>query len=226
MITLTWTSMNIDAFKQHVQGGLQKLEALISSVNDIIENRINKNLKLVSNTLLVDLPADKSMLLEEFVALQEQHVKARTAMLQAKNQEVENAVEDVFNLITAYPLDPHVGEVDPGEVQRVKAKVCRSLHPIHLAYVHSHPLTSLLPLCTVQQPLLPGDAQLHLQVAARAQGQGVLAGGQRRPLPRAALLRGRRAAGGALRLPQPVPGRHPAHHQQGAPLPVCPIVRE
>lgn len=123
MITLTWTSMNIDAFRTHVQAGLQKLEALISSVNDIIENRINKNLKLVSNTLLVDLPADKSMLLEEFVALQEQHVKARTAMLQAKNQEVENAVEDVFNLITAYPLDPHVGEVDPEEVRRVKSKV-------------------------------------------------------------------------------------------------------
>lgn len=48
MVTLTWTSMNIDAYLNHVHQGLKKLEQLIINVNDIIENRIENNLKSVS----------------------------------------------------------------------------------------------------------------------------------------------------------------------------------
>jgi dynein heavy chain len=40
MVTLTWTSMNIDAYKLHVHAGLRRLGELVRSVNDIIENRI------------------------------------------------------------------------------------------------------------------------------------------------------------------------------------------
>ena len=50
MITLTWTSMNIDAYINHIHSGLKKLEALVSNINDIIANRIEKNLKVVSKT--------------------------------------------------------------------------------------------------------------------------------------------------------------------------------
>ena len=32
MITLTWTSMNIDAYKMHVQNGLHKLEELVTNI--------------------------------------------------------------------------------------------------------------------------------------------------------------------------------------------------
>lgn len=47
MIMLTWTSMNIDAYKAHIHAGLRKLEELVVNINDIIENRIEKNLKMV-----------------------------------------------------------------------------------------------------------------------------------------------------------------------------------
>jgi hypothetical protein len=47
MIMLTWTSMNIDAYKSHIHAGLRKLEELVVNINDIIENRIEKNLKMV-----------------------------------------------------------------------------------------------------------------------------------------------------------------------------------
>lgn len=36
MSTLTWTSMNIDSYLNHVHQGLNKLEQLIINVNDII----------------------------------------------------------------------------------------------------------------------------------------------------------------------------------------------
>jgi len=43
MVTLTWTSMNIDGFLQNFQQSLNKLEQLILTINDIIENRIENN---------------------------------------------------------------------------------------------------------------------------------------------------------------------------------------
>jgi len=42
MITLTWTSMNIENYKSHIHVGLQRLEELISKINDIVENRVEK----------------------------------------------------------------------------------------------------------------------------------------------------------------------------------------
>lgn len=59
MVTLTWTSMNIDSYLQHVHSGLRKLEQLIINVNDIIENRIENNLKNVSKISLVSLPIEQ-----------------------------------------------------------------------------------------------------------------------------------------------------------------------
>ena len=56
MVTLTWTSMNIDGYLHHVHNGLAKLEQLIININDIMENRIENNLKALSKTVLVDLP--------------------------------------------------------------------------------------------------------------------------------------------------------------------------
>ena len=47
MTTLTWNSMNIDAYKHNVTVGLQKVEELIIAINDIIDNIIEKNLKIV-----------------------------------------------------------------------------------------------------------------------------------------------------------------------------------
>ena len=39
--------MNIDAYKTHIHTGLRKLEELVVNINDIIESRIEKNLKMV-----------------------------------------------------------------------------------------------------------------------------------------------------------------------------------
>ncbi|KAF0689476.1 Aste57867_19083 [Aphanomyces stellatus] len=105
MVTLTWTSMNIDAYKMQVHLGLQRLEELINSVNDIIENRVEKNLKVVSKAVLVSLPTDQSFALDDFVRAQEKNVSSVTMLLSAKNTEVENAVEDVLRLLSDFSLD-------------------------------------------------------------------------------------------------------------------------
>ncbi|OWZ14140.1 Dynein heavy chain, partial [Phytophthora megakarya] len=105
LVTLTWTSMNIDAYTAVVHAALQRLEELISSVLDAIENRIEKNLVIVSKASLVHLPTDQSFALDDFVRMQEKHVANVTRQLAAKNVEIENAVEDVLRLICEYNLD-------------------------------------------------------------------------------------------------------------------------
>ena len=53
MVSLTWTSMNIDQYKNSIYSGLKRLEEMVLKINDIVENRITKNLKLVSRTILI-----------------------------------------------------------------------------------------------------------------------------------------------------------------------------
>ena len=120
MVTLTWTSMNIDSYIQHVMAGLRRLEELVCNINDVIENRVEKNLKTVSQTLLLELPEDAAFTLDDFVSLQQDSITKRVSFLQGKNLEVENAVEDLLSLIVGYPLDPHIAAVKEEDILRLR----------------------------------------------------------------------------------------------------------
>ena len=106
MVTLTWTSMNIDGYLHHVHQGLAKLEQLIININDIMENRIENNLKQLSKTVLVNLPQDTGAFsLDQFVEMQEEWIASESKKLKSKNYEVEGAVEDLIQTICSYQLD-------------------------------------------------------------------------------------------------------------------------
>lgn len=120
MITLTWTSMNIDAYKAHIHSGLRRLEELVTNINDNIQNRVEKNLKMVSKTLLVDLPDAEAFTVEEFVKMQEKHIARQSTLLQGKNLEIEYAVRDLVRVISTYKLDGHVEGVSEDEITKLK----------------------------------------------------------------------------------------------------------
>jgi len=120
MVTLTWTSMNIDGYLQHVHQGLAKLEQLIININDIMENRIENNLKSLSKTVLVNLPQDaQTFTLDEFVEMQEEWIREESEKLKSKNYEVEGAVEDLIQTICSYSLDQHVEPISAEEIQKL-----------------------------------------------------------------------------------------------------------
>ena len=52
MVALTWTSMTIDEFVSDVNEGITCLTSLINQCDDIIENRIKKNLSFINRTEL------------------------------------------------------------------------------------------------------------------------------------------------------------------------------
>ena len=120
MVTLTWTSMNIDGYLHHVHQGLAKLEQLIININDIMENRIENNLKALSKTVLVNLPQDaQTFTLDDFVEMQEAWIRDESQKLKSKNQEVESAVEDLIQTICSYQLDQHVEPISAEEIQKL-----------------------------------------------------------------------------------------------------------
>ena len=104
-VLLTWQSMNIDGYLQRMHAGFSKFEDLLKKISDILDNRIEKNLRKIAKTLLVELPSNESLTLEQFVILQEKTTKIKTVLLESKNEEVENAVIDVIHAITSYPLE-------------------------------------------------------------------------------------------------------------------------
>ena len=122
MVTLTWTSMNIDSYKAHVHHGLKRLEQLVTGINDVIEHRIENNLKVVSRTRLVDLPDDQSFTVDDFVHNQHDHIEVEVDVLIGKNLEIEAAVDDLVQvrygvLLPSYAIDAtHGHRTMPGVV--------------------------------------------------------------------------------------------------------------
>ena len=114
--------MNIDSYIEAVWVELRKLEQLVLAVNDIMESRVDANLKMVSRILLVSLPEEgETVDLYDFIDIQERHVRTTTTFLVAKSTEIEASVDDLLGKIVGFPIDSHVRGVSESEIIKVKA---------------------------------------------------------------------------------------------------------
>lgn len=78
---LTWTSMNVDVYLQRLHRKLRTMEELVHKTNDVLQNRIDANLKAASRVVMVSLPSDQSATLEEFIAAQNKIIKDNGSIL-------------------------------------------------------------------------------------------------------------------------------------------------
>ena len=83
MISLTWTSLYIDGCIRNVWTELGRLDQLFATVHDLVENRINASLKVVSHVLLVDTPQETHLVsLDDFVEILERNQRRRRSRAQ------------------------------------------------------------------------------------------------------------------------------------------------
>ncbi|PFH32514.1 putative dynein gamma chain, flagellar outer arm [Besnoitia besnoiti] len=119
--TLTWISMNIESYLQSLYAGLAKLEQLVVTVNDIVENRIDGNLQALSRVMIVQLPAPGATIsLQSFVDMQDAHVKQTAAHLNGRSVEIESAVYDLVRASLACPLEKDVEPVHQEDILKIK----------------------------------------------------------------------------------------------------------
>lgn len=121
MVTLTWTSMNIDGYLHRVHATLFRLGDVVSKAKDLVQARIERNMWAISNMRLVDLPSDASFTLDRFVSLQERFVHEQSAVLSTRLREAEEAVAGLMKLITEYPLEPGIPGPSAEKKEEVRA---------------------------------------------------------------------------------------------------------
>ena len=82
----------------------------------------------MSKRLLVDLPDNSSFSVSDFVAMQQRHITARSAMLQEKNTEIQNAVTDLIDKISSFQFE------SPGERDAARDIAKLKDHYNHFVY--------------------------------------------------------------------------------------------
>jgi len=102
---LTWQSLNIEQYVTRMQNGILKFDELMYKITEMVDVRLEKNLRSISKTLLVDISAESTFTLDQFVTMQEKVTKQKIQMMDAKNLEVERATSDLIELVRNYPLE-------------------------------------------------------------------------------------------------------------------------
>ena len=122
MLGLTWTSMNIEAYLTSFHTELRRFDDMVIKIRDIVDNRLTRNLEMISSLVLCDIPHEgETYTLDKFVSQQEKHVKEQTLLMAAKNVEVEEAVGDLITLVTTYPLHSTSETVDPADIAKLSS---------------------------------------------------------------------------------------------------------
>lgn len=84
---------------------LARFEELVNKVNDMLTNRVESNLALISRMLLINLPADQSFSYEEFGTLQARFIQRQGTAISVRNQEVRRSVQELIQLICTTPRE-------------------------------------------------------------------------------------------------------------------------
>lgn len=104
---ITWTSLKIENFIKQIKENLVDLSELIFNSNDLIESRIEKNIKIISQEVLVKFPENEASAipLEDFVNMQRVKIQSKTIDLKSKNIMIEKAVNDLIQMINSKSSD-------------------------------------------------------------------------------------------------------------------------
>ena len=128
MYSLTWTSMNIDGYLNRIHDGLARVEELIAKMNDVLENRVEANLKHVARTLFVNLPAEQSYTYEEFLSTQARYIKKQTEQIAVRNVEIERGVRDLCDLVINAPRENAEEVLDKTAVHEFTAHYAKLMY--------------------------------------------------------------------------------------------------
>ncbi|XP_034620518.1 dynein heavy chain 8, axonemal [Trachemys scripta elegans] len=102
---LTWSSLTLDSFFQEVDEVMNMFKQLLKKVNDLCEMQIDLIMKDISNTLLIVLPEDGPIKMEDMLACNETYTKEWAEILNHKSMHIEDAVQELISIFeTIYEI--------------------------------------------------------------------------------------------------------------------------
>jgi dynein heavy chain len=129
LVTLTWTSMNIQSFLQRFHGEMVRFNELVDKLKDIVSNRLERNQSLIMKLPLVEMPEEGTTLpLEKFVLMQEKFAKEQTNVMRDKNIEVEASMRDLVRQILAYELSFASQTVEQSDINALSEHFARTTY--------------------------------------------------------------------------------------------------
>uniref|UniRef100_A0A8C0B3E1 Dynein axonemal heavy chain 8 n=1 Tax=Buteo japonicus TaxID=224669 RepID=A0A8C0B3E1_9AVES len=98
LTTLTWSSVTLESFFQEADQVLIIFKQFLKKVNDLSEAWIDLILKEISNTLLIVLPVDGPITVENMLTCNEAYTKECAELLNHKSRHIEDAVQELISV--------------------------------------------------------------------------------------------------------------------------------
>ncbi|XP_071995855.1 dynein axonemal heavy chain 8 isoform X2 [Engystomops pustulosus] len=95
----TWSSVGLEDFFEEIETNLQAVSQLINKVNGIHKRCINVALKDIAETLLIFLPDDGPITVDNLLAKNEIYTKTVTKHLNQRNEQIHQAVKELISII-------------------------------------------------------------------------------------------------------------------------------
>jgi len=128
LYVLTWTSMNIDAYLHRIHQSMTILDELVRKVSDILENRVEANVKKVARLKMVRLPSDQTVMIDDFKSQQVKMVRSRAHQLRIKNEEIQRALDDIVALLEGYPRENKSASIDQADISELRRIYARQTY--------------------------------------------------------------------------------------------------
>ncbi|XP_048253391.1 dynein axonemal heavy chain 5-like isoform X2 [Haliotis rufescens] len=113
--TLTWTSINIHEYVGEVYKALAELELLMDRAHDLTEFRIDAILRDMAMTTLCQLPDDEPWTVDHFLENTQILCAKGAHILQTKSQTVEEAANELINMLCNSEPEETEGEEEEEE---------------------------------------------------------------------------------------------------------------
>ena len=94
-----------------------------------MDTRIERHLRLISQTVLVDLPV-KAVSMTQFIDMQDHYIQGPSKVLVEKNKEAEQATRDLVRVAKAYALHPSIAPVQTEDVDRLMSHYNHFLYQV------------------------------------------------------------------------------------------------
>lgn len=100
-VSLTWVSPNIDEYSQAVQQAIENFDLVLQRAHDLMTYRIEAVLNDITDTHLCEFNEEEPVNVEEFYKRTEELCAEASVHLQSKSMNVEEAAEELIELL--YP---------------------------------------------------------------------------------------------------------------------------